>query len=56
MTKYEERNAGIILFVGENVKQKDIKPRFEDGTLKLQVPKNMKEAVPEKSNDIAIEG
>ena len=38
------------------VKQEDIKARFEDGTLKLQVPKNMKEAVPEKSNDIAIEG
>ncbi len=45
MTKYEERNAGIILFVGENVKQEDIKACFEDGTLKLQVPKNSKEVV-----------
>ncbi len=40
----------------EDVKQEDIKAHFEDGTLKLQVPKNMKEAVPEKSNYIAIEG
>lgn len=56
MTKYEERNAGIILFVGENVKQKDIKPRFEDGTLKLQVPKNGKEVVVENPNYITIEG
>ena len=43
-------------YVGEDVRQEDIKARFEDGTLKLQVPKNMKEAVPEKSNYIAIEG
>ena len=33
-----------------------VKAHFEDGTLKLQVLKNMKEAVPEKSNYIAIEG
>ena len=54
-----ERYAGTCsrsFYVGEDVKQEDIKARFEDGTLKLQVPKNMKEAVPEKSNDIAIEG
>ena len=44
------------MLVREDVKQEDIKARFEDGTLKLQVPKNMKEAVPEKSNYIAIEG
>ena len=54
-----ERYAGTCsrsFYVGEDVKQEDIKARFEDGTLKLQVPKNMKEAVPEKSNYIAIEG
>ena len=54
-----ERYAGTCsrsFYVGEDVKQEDIKARFEDGTLKLQVPKNMKEAVPEKSNEIAIEG
>lgn len=54
-----ERYAGACsrsFYVGEDVKQEDIKARFEDGTLKLQVPKNMKEAVPEKSNYIAIEG
>ena len=54
-----ERYAGTCsrsFYVGEDVRQEDIKARFEDGTLKLQVPKNMKEAVPEKSNYIAIEG
>lgn len=54
-----ERYAGTCsrsFYVGEDVKQEDIKARFEDGTLKLQVPKNMKEAVPEKSYYIAIEG
>ena len=42
--------------VGEDAQQEDIKAHFEDGTLKLQVPKNMKEADTEKSNYIAIEG
>lgn len=54
-----ERYAGTCsrsFYVGEDVKQEDIKARFEDGTLKLQVPKNMKEADTEKSNYIAIEG
>ena len=40
----------------ENVKQEDIKARFEDGTLKLQVPKNSKEVVVENPNYITIEG
>ena len=43
-------------YVGEDVKQEDIKARFEDGTLKLQVPKNKKEVVVENPNYIAIEG
>ncbi len=37
-----ERYAGSSsrsFYVGEDVKQEDIKARFEDGTLKLQVPK-----------------
>ena len=54
-----ERYAGtcsISFYVGENVKQEDIKARFEDGTLKLQVPKNSKEVVVENPNYITIEG
>lgn len=54
-----ERYAGVCsrsFYVGENVKQEDIKARFEDGTLKLQVPKNGKEVVVENPNYITIEG
>ena len=43
-------------YVGEAVEQTDIKAKFEDGTLKLSVPKKeMKPAVEEKKY-IAIEG
>lgn len=43
-------------YVGEAVTQEDIKARFEDGILKVSVPK--KEAKPEveESKYIAIEG
>ena len=54
-----ERYAGTCsrsFYVGENVKQEDIRARFEDGTLKLQVPKNSKEVVVENPNYITIEG
>ena len=54
-----ERYAGACSrssYVGENVKQEDIKARFEDGTLKLQVPKISKEVVMENPNYITIEG
>lgn len=54
-----ERYAGTCsrsFYVGENVKQEDIKARFEDGTLKLQVPKISKEVVMENPNYITIEG
>ena len=54
-----ERYAGTCsrsFYVGEDVKQEDIKARFEDGTLKLQVPKNGKEVVVENPNYITIEG
>ena len=53
-----ERYAGACsrsFYVGEDLKQEDIKARFEDGTLKLQVPKNRKEAVVENPNYITIE-
>lgn len=43
-------------YVGEQVTQEDIKAKFEDGTLKLQIPKKeAKPEVPEKKY-IAIEG
>ena len=43
-------------YVGDQVTQEDIKAKFEDGTLKLQIPKKeAKEEVPEKKY-IAIEG
>lgn len=43
-------------YVGDNVTQEDIKAKFEDGVLKIVVPK--KEALPEteKQTFIAIEG
>lgn len=42
-------------YVGEAVTQEDIKARFEDGILKISVPKKVKPAV-EESRYIAIEG
>ena len=54
-----ERHAGSCsrsFYVGDAVTQEDIKARFEDGILKVSVPK--KEAKPEveESKYIAIEG
>lgn len=54
-----ERYCGTCsrsFYVGEEVTQEDIRARFEDGILKLQVPK--KEVVPkvEESRYIQIEG
>ena len=53
-----ERYAGACtrsFFVGESVKQEDIKAEFKHGILKLFVPKKNAKAV-EKNNYIAIEG
>lgn len=54
-----ERYAGSMsrtFYVGDQIKQEDIKARFENGILELSVPK--KEAIPknEESHMIAIEG
>ena len=54
-----ERYSGSCsrsFYVGDAVTQEDIKAKFEDGTLKLLIPK--KEAVPEveERKYIAIEG
>ena len=54
-----ERYAGSgsrSFYVGEDVKQEDIKAKFEDGALKLQVPKKNPETVAENTNYIQIEG
>ena len=53
-----ERYAGQCartFYVGEDVKQEDIKARFEDGILKVTIPKIEHQAV-EAKKYIAIEG
>ena len=42
-------------YVGEQVHQEDIRAKFEDGILRLSVPKKDAKEV-EKKNYIAIEG
>lgn len=43
-------------FVGEEVTQEDIKAKFEDGTLKLSIPKTEEKPVAEENHFITIEG
>ena len=53
-----ERYAGTMqrsFYVGEDVTQEDIKAKFEDGILKLSIPKKEAQAV-ETKKSIAIEG
>ncbi len=53
-----ERYTGSFrrsFYVGENVEPEHIKAKFEDGVLKLAVPKNVQPKVEEKKT-IAIEG
>ncbi|MCD8248548.1 MAG: Hsp20/alpha crystallin family protein [Lachnospiraceae bacterium] len=42
-------------YVGEDVKQEDIKAKFENGTLTLTVPKKVQQPVVEENNSIMIE-
>ncbi len=54
----KERYSGSMqrsFFVGKELKEEDIKAKFEDGVLKLSVPKKEVEKVPEKKR-IMIEG
>ena len=54
----QERYAGSMqrsFFVGNNVTEEEIKAKYEDGVLRLQVPKREAAKVPEKKT-IAIEG
>ncbi|MCC8050895.1 MAG: Hsp20/alpha crystallin family protein [Clostridiales bacterium] len=53
-----ERYAGSFsrsFYVGEDVKQEDIKAKFENGTLVLTVPKKVQQPVVEENKYIAIE-
>ncbi|MDY4207506.1 MAG: Hsp20/alpha crystallin family protein, partial [Lachnospiraceae bacterium] len=43
-------------YVGENVTEKDIHPKYENGILSFKMPKDDKKAVEEKKHYIAIEG
>ena len=54
----KERYAGSMsrsFYVGDNLKQEDIKAKYDNGILKLSMPKEQPKAV-EQNNFIAIEG
>lgn len=54
-----ERYSGSCsrsFYVGEDVTQEDIRAKYEDGTLKLLVPKKEAKPVVEEKKYIAIEG
>ena len=54
-----ERYAGSVsrsFYVGENVTEEDIHPKYENGILTFRLPKEDKKAVEEKKHYIAIEG
>lgn len=55
----KERYSGVCrrsFFVGEAVEQEDIKAKFEDGVLKIAVPKKEAKPVEDKAKYISIEG
>lgn len=55
----QERYAGAMsrsFYVGDSVKQEDITAKFEDGILRLSVPKQEMKKVENKDQYIAIEG
>ena len=54
-----ERYAGSMsrsFFVGEHVKEEDIRPKYENGILSFHLPKEEKKAVEQKPRYIAIQG
>lgn len=54
----QERYAGSMqrsFYVGEGITEEDVKAKFEDGVLKLNIPKKEAPKVPEKKT-IMIEG
>ena len=55
----KERYAGSCqrsFYVGEEVTEEDIKAKFEDGILKISVPKKEPQPAVEQTKTIAIEG
>ena len=55
----QERYAGAMsrsFYVGDSVKQEDITAKFEDGILRLSVPKQEMKKLENKDRYIAIEG
>lgn len=55
----QERYSGAMsrtFYVGDDVKQEDIKAKFENGILSLSVPKPVEQKKVETSKHIAIEG
>ena len=55
----KERYSGTCsrsFYVGDDITEEDIKAKFEDGTLKLSIPKKEAKPVEEKTKYIAIEG
>lgn len=54
-----ERYAGNVsrsFYVGQDVTENDIHPKYENGILSFDIPKAEKKAVEEKEHYIAIEG
>jgi HSP20 family molecular chaperone IbpA len=54
-----ERYSGTCsrsFYVGEDISQQDIKAKFEDGTLKLSIPKKEEKPAEEEKKLISIEG
>ena len=54
----QERYAGVMqrsYYVGEQITTEDIKAKYEDGVLKLEIPKKEEKKLPEK-HTIMIEG
>ena len=54
-----ERYAGNMsrsFYVGENVTEEDIHPKYENGILTFKLPKEDKKVVEEKEHYITIEG
>lgn len=43
-------------YVGDDIEEDDIKARFEDGTLKIDIPKKQEQPKLEEKRTIAIEG
>lgn len=55
---YRERYTGSMnrsFYVGDHLKEEDVKAKFEDGILKIQVPKEQEKEI-EEEKYIAIEG